>query len=214
MPSDHPDKPMRRRGRPPKDSARPYAETRQALIQAGLAILTEKGYSAVGIDQILRSVNVPKGSFYHYFKSKEAFGQALIDAYAEYFARKLDRFLLNTDIAPLQRLRNFIDDAGQGMARYAFRRGCLVGNLGQEMSLLPESFREQLSGVFEDWQQRTARCLRDAQAQNEIPADLDCEHLAAWFWIGWEGAVLRAKLEASTRPLDIFAEGFFLRLQT
>jgi TetR/AcrR family transcriptional repressor of nem operon len=156
---------------------------------------------------------VPKGSFYHYFKSKEAFGQALIEAYGEYFARKLDRFLLNTDVPPLQRLRNFIDDASQGMARHAFRRGCLAGNLGQEMSLLPESFREQLSGVFEDWQQRTARCLRDAQQQNEIPADLDCEHLAAWFWIGWEGAVLRAKLEASTRPLEIFAEGFFLRLQ-
>jgi TetR/AcrR family transcriptional repressor of nem operon len=213
MPSDHTDKPAPRRGRPPKDSARPYAETRQALIQAGLEILTERGYSAVGIDPILRSVNVPKGSFYHYFKSKEAFGQALIEAYGEYFARKLDRFLLNTDVTPLQRLRNFIDDASQGMARHAFRRGCLAGNLGQEMSLLPESFREQLSGVFEDWQQRTARCLRDAQQQNEIPADLDCEHLAAWFWIGWEGAVLRAKLEASTRPLEIFAEGFFLRLQ-
>ncbi len=214
MPSDHPETPVRRRGRPPKDSARPYAETRQALIQAGLAVLTEKGYSAVGIDQILRSVNVPKGSFYHYFKSKEAFGQALIEAYAAYFAHKLDRFLLNRDVAPLQRLHNFIDDAGQGMARHAFQRGCLVGNLGQEMTLLPESFREQLSAVFEDWQQRTARCLREAQAEGSIPAELDCDRLAAWFWIGWEGAVLRAKLEASTLPLEIFAEGFFLRLQT
>ncbi|MET3999248.1 TetR/AcrR family transcriptional regulator [Marinobacterium sp. MBR-109] len=213
MQPSHPDKPVRRRGRPPKDSARPFAETRQALIQAGLAILTEKGYSAVGIDPILRSVNVPKGSFYHYFKSKEDFGQALIEAYAEYFARKLDRFLLNSDIAPLQRLRNFIDDAGQGMARHAFRRGCLIGNLGQEMSLLPESFRQQLRAVFEDWQQRTARCLRDGQARGEIAADLDCERLAAWFWIGWEGAVLRAKLDASTQPLEIFAEGFFQRLQ-
>ena len=77
MPSDSPpltDKPTRRRGRPPKDLARPYTETRRELIQAGLALLTEKGYSSVGIDQILRSVNVPKGSFYHYFKSKEAFG--------------------------------------------------------------------------------------------------------------------------------------------
>ncbi len=213
MPSDHPEKPVRRRGRPPKDSARPYAETRQILIQAGLAMLTEKGYSSVGIDQILRSVEIPKGSFYHYFKSKEVFGQALIEAYGEYFARKLDRFLLNTDVAPLQRLQNFIDDAGQGMARYAFRRGCLVGNLGQEMSLLPESFRQQLSAVFSDWQQRTARCLREAQSEGTLSAEQDCDRLAAWFWIGWEGAVLRAKLEASTLPLEIFAEGFFQRLK-
>lgn len=214
MQPNHPEKSVRRRGRPPKDSARPFAETRHALIQAGLAMLTEKGYSSVGIDQILRSVDVPKGSFYHYFKSKEAFGQALIEAYAEYFAHKLDRFLLDAEVAPLQRLRNFIDDAGQGMTRHEFKRGCLIGNLGQEMGLLPESFRQQLKTVFEDWQQRTARCLYEARTAGDIPAELDCDRLAAWFWIGWEGAVLRAKLDASTQPLEIFAEGFFQRLQT
>lgn len=213
MSANTPVRPARRRGRPPKDGARPYAETRHALIQSGLAVLTEKGYSSVGIDQILSSVNVPKGSFYHYFKSKEAFGQALIEAYSEYFGNKLDRFLLDESNDPLQRLLNFIDDAGQGMARYEFRRGCLVGNLGQEMSLLPESFRRQLIAVFESWQERTARCLREAQAGGAIPSSLDCDRLAAWFWIGWEGAVLRAKLEASTTPLEIFAEGFFQQLQ-
>ncbi|MBA4503739.1 acrylate utilization transcriptional regulator AcuR [Marinobacterium marinum] len=207
-------KPVRRRGRPPKDSGRSYTETRQALIQAGLALLTEKGYSSVGIDPILRSVDVPKGSFYHYFKSKEAFGQALIEAYADYFAGKLDRFLLNTQEAPLQRLRHFIDDAGQGIQRHAFQRGCLIGNLGQEAGVLPPSFRQQLSQVFNDWQARTARCLREAQAAGEIASDLDSDRLAAWFWIGWEGAVLRARLEASTLPLEIFAEGFFMRLQS
>lgn len=207
-----PSPPARRRGRPPKDRQRPYAETRQALIRAGLEVLTEKGYSAVGLDPILKAAGVPKGSFYHYFSSKEAFGRELIDAYADYFAAKLDRFLLNPDHPPLQRLRHFIDDAGAGMARHAFRRGCLVGNLGQEMGLLPESFRQRLRAAFEDWQQRTARCLREAQAAGDLAAELDCEQLAAWFWIGWEGAVLRAKLEASTRPLEIFAAGFFLQL--
>lgn len=213
MSPNTPDRPPRRRGRPPKDSTRPYAETRQALIQSGLAMLTEKGYSSVGIDEILRSVDVPKGSFYHYFKSKEAFGQVLIDAYAEYFAHKLDRFLLNTDYPPLQRIQHFVDDACQGMARFGYKRGCLIGNLGQEMSLLPESFRQQLKTVFEDWQQRTARCLHEAQTLGDIAAGLDCDHLAEWFWIGWEGAVLRAKLEASPEPLECFTEVLLQLLQ-
>jgi len=172
-------------------------------------MLTEKGYSSVGIDEILRSVDVPKGSFYHYFKSKEAFGQVLITAYADYFAQKLDRFLLNGDHHPLQRIRHFVEDACEGMARFEFRRGCLIGNLGQEMGLLPESFRTQLSEVFQDWQQRTATCLREAQAQGELAPEKDCDRLAQWFWIGWEGAVLRAKLEQSTEPLTCFADGFF-----
>ncbi|MGB2130351.1 MAG: TetR/AcrR family transcriptional regulator [Marinobacterium sp.] len=208
-----PERPARRRGRPPKNSARPYSEVRQALIQSGLAMLTEKGYSSVGIDEILRSVGVPKGSFYHYFKSKEVFGQELISAYGQYFGRKLDRFLLNEAVPPLQRLQDFVQDACTGMARHQFRRGCLIGNLGQEMSLLPESFRSQLKAVFEDWQQRTAACLRAAQAGGELSAAQDCDQLAEWFWIGWEGAVLRAKLEASPEPLQRFATGFFQLLQ-
>ncbi len=206
-------KPVRRRGRPPKDSARPYDEVRNALIQSGLAILTEKGYSSVGIDEILRAVGVPKGSFYHYFNNKEEFGQEMIQAYGQYFARKLDRFLLDTSQSPLTRLQRFVEDAAEGMSRYQFRRGCLIGNLGQEMSLLPESFREQLKAVFEDWQQRTAQCLREAQDCGEIARSHDVAALAEWFWTGWEGAVLRAKLEASAAPLKRFVDGFFHMLK-
>jgi len=198
----------RRRGRPARDDAA-HADVRQNLLRTGVAVLTEQGFAAVGIDAILRSAGVPKGSFYYYFDSKEAFGLALIDAYAEYFAAKLDHWFLDESCAPLARLRNFVDDARQGMARYEFRRGCLVGNLGQEMGSLPESFRSRLLEVFADWQRRTAACLRAAQAVGEIAAGIDCGRLAAFFWAGWEGAVLHAKLERSPRALDIFAEGFF-----
>src|SRR5574343_599729 len=79
----------RKRGRPPK---RPEdtLETRELLLRAGLEVLTEKGFAATGIDEVLKRVGVPKGSFYHYFDSKEAFGAALIDRYASYFALKLE----------------------------------------------------------------------------------------------------------------------------
>ena len=202
----------RRRGRPPKDQTRPSAP-RARLLRAGVAILTEKGFSAVGVEEILESAEIPKGSFYHYFDSKEAFGLELIDAYADYFARKLDRWFDNTDRAPLDRLRDFIADARSGMARHRYRRGCLVGNLGQEMGVLPESFRKRLAAVFRDWEARTSRCLRSAQEAGEIPAGIDCEGLAQFFWTGWEGAVLRAKLEQRPDALDVFAEGFFAMIR-
>lgn len=197
----------RGRGRPPKDQTRPNAP-RARLLRTGVAILTEKGFSAVGVEEILESAEVPKGSFYHYFDSKDAFGLELIDAYADYFARKLDRWFDNTHRAPLDRLRDFIADARSGMARYGYRRGCLVGNLGQEMGVLPAPFRKRLAAVFRDWEARTSRCLRSAQEAGEIPRGLDCEGLAQFFWIGWEGAVLRAKLERCPDALDVFADGF------
>ncbi|MBK6972725.1 MAG: TetR/AcrR family transcriptional regulator [Sterolibacteriaceae bacterium] len=201
----------RRRGRPPKQGER-LLETRQMLLRAGLEALTEKGFSSTGIDEILRRVGVPKGSFYHYFESKEAFGAELIKLYGTYFARKLERHFSDQSLAPLARIRAFVADAQAGMAKYGYRRGCLIGNLGQEMGALPESFRMQLHGVFDDWQVRLARCLTAAQQVGEISSRTDCAKLAAFFWIGWEGAVLRAKLESSPAPLEIFAEGFLAGL--
>lgn len=198
----------RRRGRPPKNpEGRP--ETRALLMRAGLETLTERGFSATGIDQILRRVDVPKGSFYHYFDSKEAFGAELITQYDNYFKRKLRLHLEDSSRSPIARLRDFCADAQAGMARHSYRRGCLIGNLGQEIGALPESFREQLMQVFSAWQAQIAACLVKAQKAGEISEHSDCEQLAAFFWIGWEGAVLRAKLERSPVALEIFADGFF-----
>ncbi len=203
----------RKRGRPPKADG-DYRETRETLCRAGVAALTEKGFSATGIDEILKSVGVPKGSFYHFFASKEAFGAELIALYAEYFARKLDQFLLDESLSPMDRIEAFCQDAECGMKRFGFRRGCLVGNLGQEMGALPESFRAQLTNVLLDWQARIERCLEAAKARGEITKHIDCARWAAYFWIGWEGAVLRAKLERQGEPLRVFADMFQASLRS
>ena len=137
-----------RRGRPPKVS-RENQDTKAELIRSGLEQLTESGFASSGIDQILKKVKVPKGSFYHYFASKEAFGQAVIENYASYFAKKLDACLLDESYSPLTRISNFVESAKIGMVRHQFKRGCLVGNLGQEVDLLPESFRQQLIDIFQ-----------------------------------------------------------------
>lgn len=200
-PSTPPSKP--RRGRPPK-VPRDDPDTRAALIRSGVEVLTEQGFTVSGIDGILKRVGVPKGSFYYYFDSKEAFGRAVMEHYGAYFAGKLDRHLLDVSLSPLARLAAFAEDAKAGMARHAFRRGCLVGNLGQEAGGLPEHYRQWLRETLDDWRHRVARCLREAQTMGELSRDADCDRLAEAFWIGWEGAVMRARLEGGARPLDIF----------
>ena len=197
-----------RRGRPPK-IRNDAIDTRELILRTGLEVLTEKGSSAVGIDEILKKVDVPKGSFYHYFESKEAFGLELISLYGEFFARKLERNFENKALSPLGRIKAFIRDAKEGMARFNFSRGCLIGNLGQEMGSLPESFRSKLIGTFNNWQDHLAGCLLEAQAIGELSKKADVKQLSAFFWIGWEGAVLRAKLEHSEMALDTFTQYFF-----
>ena len=187
-------------------------DTRTMLIRSGLAHLTESGFASSGLDKILKKVGVPKGSFYYYFSSKEAFGLAVLESYADYFANKLDISLLNQTVSPLSRLALFVEDAKQGMKRHQFKRGCLVGNLGQEVDLLPESFREPLIDTLNNWQSKVSACLSEAKRAGELAECADCEALAEFFWIGWEGAVSRAKLEASTRPLDNYLKLFLAGL--
>lgn len=194
----------RPRGRPKK--APQDQHTRRLLIRAGLRHLTERGYTPVGIEDILREAGVPKGSFYHYFPSKADFGLELIKEYDSYFQSKLLSHFADASLGPIDRLKNFVRDAENGMAKHGFKRGCLIGNLGQEMGALPPNFRARIIAVFQSWQDITAKLL--------IELGVDEPHaLAAFFWTGWEGAVLRAKLELSAKPLRAFADLFFQILQ-
>ncbi|CAM3020629.1 TetR/AcrR family transcriptional regulator [Moritella viscosa] len=202
-----------RRGRPPK-VPRENSNTRALLIRSGVEVLTESGFAAAGIDGILKKVGVPKGSFYYYFKSKEDFGQAVIDNYANYFAAKLDKCLLDESIAPLQRIVKFADEAKQGIVKFEFKRGCLVGNLGQEVATLPQSYRLVLQDIFTVWQTKMQACLETAQQQGDISLDINCEQQAEYFWIGWEGAVMRARLVQSVQPLNLYIATFIASIAT
>ncbi|OSR65153.1 Transcriptional regulator AcuR [Pseudomonas syringae pv. actinidiae] len=162
----------RRPGRPPKLD-RDNLETREVLLRRGLEVLTEQSFSATGLDYILKEVGIPKGSFYHYFPSKEAFGRAVLEEYSRYFAQRLDRWLLDEALSPLERLVGFVQSAKDGMARHDYRRGCMVGNLGQEVVLLPEGFRDTLEQILLDWQAKLAACLSAAQASGELSRRAD-----------------------------------------
>ena len=112
------------------------ADTRNALVWCGTELLTERGFQITGIDEVLKRVGVPKGSFYHYFKSKDHFGHAVIDNYETYYAKKMDRIFGDSSQSPLQSVVNFTLNAIHGMVKFDFKRGCLIGNLGQELAAL------------------------------------------------------------------------------
>ncbi len=201
----------RKRGRPPKGGLG-YEDTREALIRCGMELLTEQGFINTGLDQILKKVNVPKGSFYHYFENKEAFGYVVLENYSAYFIHKLEKHLVHSDLPALERLQRFIDDAIQGVERFDFKRGCLVGNLTQEFGSSHAFFKQKLEDVFQQWNQRITDCLKLAQAEGALAKQADCEKLANFFWIGWEGAVMHSKLHQNKQAMELFAEQFFLSL--
>jgi TetR/AcrR family transcriptional repressor of nem operon len=184
-------------------------DTRKALVWCGTELLTERGFQITGIDEVLKRVGVPKGSFYHFFANKHEFGEAVIQNYVEFYARKMTRIFDEGESSPLARLRQFVEDAKRGMRKYRYRRGCLIGNLGQELASLDDAFRLQLEAVLLSWEARVAACLQQAIDAGELAPGSDAMELSRFFWIGWEGAVLRAKLTRNADPLNQFADFFF-----
>lgn len=190
-------------------SRSPRAETRSRLVQIGTEILSEKGFDSTGIDEVLRRADVPKGSFYYYFDSKADFGLAVIDNYAFLWEQKLTRLLRNPNVKPLQRVRNYIAEGTRGLEKYAFRRGCLAGNMAQELGALDDAFRERILNVFESWARFLHDCLQEAKDAGELSPGTDVKQLARFFWLAWEGAILQAKVERSVRPVEQFRDVLF-----
>lgn len=185
-------------------------DTRSEIIRIGTDLISRQGFNATGIDAVLKEAGVPKGSFYHYFKSKEDFGLAVIDHFAERFEQRLDTFLGDEEVTPLNRIRNFLESGLARVSQNQCTRGCLIGNLGQEMADLNERFRARLDEIFSMWRERFADCMREAQATGALSAETDLHVMACFILSGWEGAILRAKVMKSPKPMRDFIEVLFL----
>ena len=184
-------------------------DTRTHIIHTGADLIGHKGFGATGINAVLTAAGVPKGSFYHYFSSKNDFGLAVIDTFAEEYDAKLDRILNDTSRSCVDRLRAYFDTGFETMTSCEYTRGCLIGNLGQELAGQNEAFRQRLDSVFASWESRFEHCILAAQQAGDISADIDAADAASFLLSGWEGAILRSKVLKSTEPMERFVRVFF-----
>jgi TetR/AcrR family transcriptional regulator, transcriptional repressor for nem operon len=184
-------------------------KTKDLLLEAGKKTFLEKGYNNSGIEAILQTAGVPKGSFYYYFSSKEDFGLKVLDRFAECIGERQERILADSSVSPLDRLRHYCETVSEALESDECRKGCLVGNLSQEMADQSEVFRARLEEIFESWVDRYAACMLEAQQAGELPSDLDV-HEVSEFWLNsWQGAILRAKTMRSALPLRTFLAVMF-----
>ncbi len=187
-------------------------DKRAKLIQVGQQIIVKQGFNAAGLTQILTAANVPKGSFYYYFSSKDEFGLAIINSFADKYQQKLQRILKEADTPYLKRLRNYFETGIADMNSSQCNNGCLMGNLAQELSAQNELFRDRLSQIFLDWETMFAECLQSAQQANELDTKLDARNLAEFILAGWQGAILQAKVSKSVEPMENFVAVLFARI--
>src|SRR5687767_6714458 len=112
------------------------ATTKERILDAAEALMVAKSFHSVGLNEILSAVKVPKGSFYHYFQSKEQFGVELLKHYVADATAYKRRMLLSQDVEPdpLERLMAFVNGSISKLMENECRHCCLVQKLGTEVA--------------------------------------------------------------------------------
>lgn len=183
--------------------------TRKKILEAAAELVHRKGFNHTGLKEILEASGVPKGSFYFFFKSKEDFGLALVDHYAEGMAEVAMSCFEDESKSPIDRLRSFFQWAYARFEAEGCEKGCPIGNLCQEMSDLSPVFREKLESVMERMVMGVAEILHQAKEVGELPEHLDPQETARFITSSWEGALLTMKVVKSLDPLDLFDRFIF-----
>jgi TetR/AcrR family transcriptional repressor of nem operon len=178
--------------------------TRDLLIDVGLERMHTAGYASAGVKEILELAGVPKGSFYHYFPSKEAFAREVLLRYFTGESKRAAKILGNNKIAPLKRLRKYFDELISVYGPSGRVTGCMAGSLTLEMADHSDVLQSVLSESFSRWQSGIEAILRAAVERGDLAKGAKTNELAAFVLNSYEGALLRCKAERSQAPLDNF----------
>lgn len=178
-----------------------HLDTRQHLLDTGRDILAARGFSSVGLSAILQAAGVPKGSFYHYFQSKEQFGQALLEDYFASYVQDLDARFADDGTPAISRLMQYWQDWQENYCGPAGLRDCLVVKLSAEVADLSEAMRITLRDGTEQVMARIANCIDAAIADGSLHPQ-PAQQTAGNLYQLWLGASLLTKLHRNAQPMN------------
>jgi TetR/AcrR family transcriptional repressor of nem operon len=180
-------------------------DKRDLILAKGAQVMTRRGYHGTGVLEIVQAAGIPKGSFYHYFASKEDFA---LQALEHLYQPRLERYqaaLLDAQQSPRARVLGYYAEVVAHFSRQECPEyHCFIGSLSFEMAELSQPIGQQVEAILMRSVQLLAACLEQARAAGEVDADTDCLALAEFIGNAWEGALLRMKVGRSVAPLSIF----------
>ncbi len=177
-------------------------DTRQQIIDVAKNIILGKGFSAVGLNEILTAAAVPKGSFYHYFTSKEAFGNALLSDYFDDYTAKLTKDLQQPSLLPAERLRAYFANWLETQSSDTTQDKCLVVKLSAEVTDLSESMRSTLQLGTQKIIRLLQECVQEVLDLNATISDESAETIALELYYMWLGATLMTKVQHTRDALE------------
>ena len=188
-------------------------DKRELILAKGSQVMTRRGYHGTGVQEIVQAAGIPKGSFYHYFASKEDFAlQALAFTYQPRLQRYAEA-LSNPALSPRTRILGYYSEL---LAHFSQQERleyhCVIGSLSFEMNELLPAIGAQVEAILQESALILQRCLEQAQAAGELHAEEDCANLAAFIANAWQGVLTRLKVGSQTRPVEEFIKRLELLL--
>jgi len=178
--------------------------TKERILDAAEELMWRKSFHSVGLNEILTAVGVPKGSFYHYFESKEHFGVELLKHYIKDATLVKSEALTNRNVEsdPSERLLVFLEGSIDSFLANRGKCPCLVLKLASEVTSFSEPMREVLAGGMETWLAIVAGVFDEAKVLGTIPRDLDSKNTAGLMRDLWAGAIQRSTVSNSVQPME------------
>ncbi|OAG73822.1 TetR family transcriptional regulator [Gluconobacter japonicus] len=175
---------------------------RRHIVEAARPLIGARGFSNVGISQILEVAQIPKGSFYHYFESKEAFGEELLRQYVSDYLANMDHLFMEPEGSGAERLFAYCRFWWDTHVDGKVGDKCLIVKLGAEISDLSEPMRQVLEAGTEAAIERITILMLRGQKDGSIRSNAEARTLAAAVYQGWLGATLMVKITRSSHPFD------------
>lgn len=151
---------------------------KERLFRAGAKLFYENGFHGTTIDAILAEAGVPKGSFYHHFGSKDAFGQAVLSRYIGFQGELVAKWIARTDLSTADQVTGYYRDMSQIFVKSGFQTSCLIGKFSTEVAATSDVFRPQLAGQIHGWKTRLSALFVAGQERGDVRRDRSAEELA------------------------------------
>ncbi|MDY7536722.1 TetR/AcrR family transcriptional regulator [Undibacterium sp. RTI2.1] len=180
-----------------------YQDTRERILAIGQELIVGRGFSAIGLNEILTRAEVPKGSFYHYFQSKEGFGVALLERYFDDYHARSALLFCNESISSRERLLAYFGNWRKVADNSQCQVMCLAIKLAAEVADLSEPMRIALSKGMTRIIEQIAQVLEQAQAEGSLSKQLDAAQLAESLYGMWVGASLLTKVNHDIKAMDL-----------
>ncbi|ORM67416.1 TetR/AcrR family transcriptional regulator [Pantoea rwandensis] len=181
-------------------------ETREHLLATGEQVCLQRGFTGMGLSEMLALAEVPKGSFYHYFRSKEAFGVALLERYFSHYLEQIEQQLNQPGLSARARLLNHFRYGETLFIEQGHIVGCLGVKLSAEVCDLSEPMRDALQHGASAMIAAYAHCLTEMAAEQDLPFGQTPQQLAQRCYLLWLGASLQSKISREPGPISLALE--------